>query len=218
MSFILDALRKSETERQQDTGPGIAASRYGAAAKKPNRWIPILAIFLAANAILLFSLLWRDQDTPEIEPAANTAEIPAIPVNPPPMPRAARPGPEVRPLASEAAAATQKATPTAASSAEPANQSKLAEPATDSTDRGKLQDGEITQTLQELLVAGELELPPLRIDIHVYSDDPPNRFVFINMTKYREGDRLSEGPLLKEVDPTGVLLSHEGKTFRLDRE
>ncbi len=216
MSFILDALRKSETERQQDTGPGIAATRYGAAKKKPNRWIPIVAIFLAANALLLLALLWRNDKPPQIKAAVDEVEIPAVPVSPPPMPRAARPGPEVRPLAGEAAAATQNTAPKAARS--PTPKSTSAEPVRDSASGGEVADTQTAKTLQELLVMGEVELPPLRIDIHVYSDDPPNRFVFINMTKYREGDRLNEGPLLKEVDPTGVLLSHEGKTFRLDRE
>jgi general secretion pathway protein B len=74
------------------------------------------------------------------------------------------------------------------------------------------------QSLQELLLAGELELPPLRIDIHVFADTRDQRFVFINMAKYREGERLREGPVLETITGDGVILEYQGRRFSLARE
>ncbi|NOR67834.1 MAG: GspB domain-containing protein, partial [Woeseiaceae bacterium] len=63
-----------------------------------------------------------------------------------------------------------------------------------------------------------LVLPDLHLDIHVYSDQPAERFVFVNMNKYREQARLAEGPLVKEITPEGVILEHLGNGFLLPRE
>ncbi len=63
-----------------------------------------------------------------------------------------------------------------------------------------------------------MALPELHVDIHVFSDVARDRFVFINMTKHKEGSRLAEGPLVEEITPDGVVLSHNGKSFLLPRD
>lgn len=73
-------------------------------------------------------------------------------------------------------------------------------------------------TLEELTLAGSISLSPVRIDMHVYSPLPTERFVFINMNKYREGDTLREGPVLTEITEDGVILAHQGRSFLLTRE
>ena len=54
--------------------------------------------------------------------------------------------------------------------------------------------------------------------IHVYADDPNERFVFINMKKHRESSQLPEGPVVAEITNDGVILEHRGLTFLLPRE
>ena len=72
--------------------------------------------------------------------------------------------------------------------------------------------------MMELQISGELQLPELHLDIHVYSQAPDERFVFINMSKYREQSRLADGPLVKEIRTDGVVLEHRGHSFLLPRE
>jgi general secretion pathway protein B len=67
-------------------------------------------------------------------------------------------------------------------------------------------------------VNGNINIPNLHLDIHVFSEMPTDRFVFINMTKLREGSRMSEGPAVLEITPDGVILRHLGKTFLMPRE
>jgi general secretion pathway protein B len=55
----------------------------------------------------------------------------------------------------------------------------------------------------------------IRLDVHVYSDAPQDRFVLVNMQKYRAGDQLQEGPLLDEITLEGVILSFQGQQFRV---
>ena len=73
-------------------------------------------------------------------------------------------------------------------------------------------------TFDELRATGVLALPDLHLDIHVYSDNPDERFVFINMTRYRERANLKEGPLVREITADGVVLEQAGTTFLLPRQ
>jgi general secretion pathway protein B len=56
-------------------------------------------------------------------------------------------------------------------------------------------------------------LPPLRLELHAYSEQPRDRFVFINGRKYAEGERLIEGPQLLSIEPRGAVLSYLGQSF-----
>ena len=76
----------------------------------------------------------------------------------------------------------------------------------------------VLPTLIELRANGTLQLPELHIDIHVYSDVPGERFVFINMNKYKENSRLDEGPDIQEITIDGVILEYRGTEFMLSRE
>ena len=73
-------------------------------------------------------------------------------------------------------------------------------------------------TFHEVIANGSIVLPDLHLDIHVYSDAPEDRFVFINMSKQREQSRLSEGPVVTEITPDGVVLEHRGTSFLLPRD
>jgi general secretion pathway protein B len=55
----------------------------------------------------------------------------------------------------------------------------------------------------------------LRLDVHVYSEQPQERFVLINMMKYGEGDQLQEGPVVDAITTDGVILSFHGQRFQL---
>ncbi len=58
-------------------------------------------------------------------------------------------------------------------------------------------------------------LPELAISIHVYDNDPRWRFVRINKTKYREGDRLAKDLTLEAITPGGLVLDFQGTRFLL---
>ena len=73
-------------------------------------------------------------------------------------------------------------------------------------------------TADELVANGQLQMAALHLDIHVYSDEPAERFVFINMVRHREKSRLAEGPVVQEITPEGVILDYRGTRFLLPRE
>ena len=64
-------------------------------------------------------------------------------------------------------------------------------------------------------VAMQGGVPEMHIDLHVYSTNPQDRFVFINGSKYVEGAMLAEGPRLQRIAPNGAVLVYLGHRFLL---
>ena len=65
MSFILDALKKSETDRQEQGSADFADVPTGDESRGAPRWLWALAFLLAINLAVLLGLLLRD-DAPEV--------------------------------------------------------------------------------------------------------------------------------------------------------
>ena len=81
--------------------------------------------------------------------------------------------------------------------------------------------GAIRPTLprfEQLLAGGIISVQPLHLDIHVYAGEPSKRFVFINMNKYREGEHLTEGPVVEEITNDGVILKSPGQPVHAGKE
>jgi general secretion pathway protein B len=76
---------------------------------------------------------------------------------------------------------------------------------------------EVLPTLDDLTASGTT-LPELHLDIHVSSANPAERFVFVNMRKYVEGQTLNEGPAVERITAEGVILNHRGLRFLLPRQ
>ena len=229
MSFILDALKKSENERQRRTGPSLADVRTGAPERKRPPWLIPLIGLLAINLVAAAAvLLWpgerdvplprqaaaerRPPSTPPSSPRpAPPAATPRIDPDPPPAKPTPAPRPPVRSLAAETAPEAQGAPPQAPAAA-------IAPPPRPTRPSpGTIVDEDVP-TFAQLVVDGRLSLPNLHVDIHVYSAKPKGRFVFVNNKKYREGDFLNEGPRVEEISTTGVILSHQGHRFLLPRD
>ncbi len=210
MSFILDALRKSENERRQQATPALAAAPQAAAMKKRSLWVPVLVVVLVLNAIIFITMfLTRDEPAP----VAATTPIPATPV--------------VRSLRKELLAGATTAEPTRApGTTTPTNRAASATPAAPVVKTPAvapapppaetIQEG--LPSLGQLKAAGLVSVAELRVDMHVYAGDAAKRFVFINMKKYREGERLVEGPTIEQITPDGVIMVQQGNRFRLDRD
>lgn len=225
MSFILDALKKSENERQQSTPAEFAAVPSSPDAPAVPRWLWIFGALLLVNALVLLGLLFRPDTEPpsrtatdaQITAAANTAAASSpAPSFSAQVDEARRNQPDRQaPAATDSGAevtASTRLQPAASDRASPANSAPGANLASDANSIALL------PSLIELQLDGRIQLPALHIDIHVYSERPDDRFVFINMSKYRENERLTEGPVVREITREGVVLSHQGTAFVLPRE
>ncbi|TDJ34276.1 MAG: hypothetical protein E2O56_02470 [Gammaproteobacteria bacterium] len=72
--------------------------------------------------------------------------------------------------------------------------------------------------VRELTWSFRSQLPPLALNVHMYTQDPAQRFVLINMRRYQEGDTMEDsGILVRQVVPEGVVLHLAGRDFLLGR-
>lgn len=89
MSFILDALRKSEHERQRQTGPGLAEVAVAAPRTRTSAWATAAVALLVVNLLAIGVLmLWRAR-APEPQAATAPAAAPSRAQEAPPTPPAA---------------------------------------------------------------------------------------------------------------------------------
>ena len=215
MSFILDALKKSETDRQQQGSAEFANVPVGSGDDGPPRWLWVLGGLLLVNLVVVAGLLMR----PGAQPAAQApASQPTTTVAITP---AAEPAPQQQ-FAAEIEAARQtvlqREEPIAVAEAAPPPASAPATAPANATTTSEATNPLALPTAQEVIANGSLTLPTLHVDVHVYSDSPADRFVFINMTKHKEGSVLAEGPRVQRITPEGVVLSQNGVTFLLPRD
>lgn len=211
MSFILDALKKSETDRQSQGSAEFSGVPTRPQPERLPRWLWLVALLLAINLVVLISLLLRP------EAAVTSTPAPGQPVVTQTPPAAAAPA-SFRDQVASAQQRPPAQQPASQPPAEPVPTQQLVAPVLISQNPSSVPASSIYPTYQEVLARGFLDLPDLHLDIHVYSGDPEDRFAFINMRKLREGSRLSEGPEVIEITPDGVVLRADGQLFLLPRE
>lgn len=254
MSVILEALRRSEAERQRGKAPGLFVEQ--APPRRRPGGIPRWA--LAAAAVVLLAVLaawgWREWGrdapaiavTPVVESAAPTvpppgAAAPAIdvpvvdaprpapvespaadPVRPPPVAgpvapfpaEAAPPAPAPEPVIvePERVATVDAAVPSPAPApVDPAPAPSVAPPPATTT------PGEAVPGLATLSSGERAALPPLKLSMHVYNDDPARRFVIVDGKRLVEGASVADGIVVDAIRRDGAVLAINGRRLLLSR-
>ncbi len=77
------------------------------------------------------------------------------------------------------------------------------------------QDVAVVPLLDALPLATRQRIPELSLDVHVYALEPSERFILLNMKRYAEGQQTREGLVVEEVVSDGVIFSFQGTLFRL---
>ena len=211
MSFILDALKKSESDRLKKDAPGFSDVPSGGRQKSASHWIWIVIVLIVVNITVLTVMFMNPERTPDAAIAVTSTD-----------PTSSRPpAPDI----TENVAGIEKPSPAPAEVvAAPIEQLSIdraprnTQPTSTRPAGGGYEIRESLATFNDLRAQGILRLPDLHLDIHVYSNEPEDRFVFVNMSKYKEKATLDEGPLVTEITPDGVILEYRGKGFLLPRE
>lgn len=218
MSYILDALRRAERERERAPASELRIVTDGyttrVAARRPL-W-PLLVLGFAA-AFALGALLM----IPLLRSAAPQRVIAAPPALAPVA--VAEPALDDEDV-SEAALLEEAAEPPPPDpQPQPAPQEPVEiteappEPATPL----QVQQFELTPPaprvgeLKDMPSDFRADFPKLALDVHFYDDDAGRRFVMINSRRYKHGDALQEGPQVREITSDGVILNHRGQDVLL---
>jgi hypothetical protein len=190
MSFILDALRKSESERRRDVAPGLAHIPPAAPRSHTPPWVWIVIGVLTVGILGLTVAWWQSAQTkPQIDGDASRAAAE-----------------QARAPAAATAGGAESPTSPASDEAAPGRRDPV--PA-----EGRTAQENLPSVAD--VVADGLALPPLELQLISYSEDESRRFVFINGFQYRQGERVQNGPLVVSITPESVLLRQQGRDFVL---
>ncbi len=224
MSFILDALRKSEHDRDRRILPGIVEAPKARMAGHHLRWIIALcaALFVLNSAALLYLLLR----------APTSSTVPATP--------AAQPEPPVPSAATNARTPSQTAAPVGAvrSLADEAMVGSRSAPYADVPPTPHVRMPTVSRdtpppagvrvevdpattglpTRRQLPPALASALPPITVDLHVYSPQPAQRFMVISGQRALEGATVAGGIVIEKITPDGAIAVFRGTRFLLTRD
>lgn len=220
MSYILDALRRAESERQRGQVPGLGAvppPQAGVAEPVGSRaawWTALGLLILGLAAALLW---WLQKPTPSPIGAGVEAGLPVPPATAP-APIAAKPAPEPAPVAATAAPLPASPAPAALPmvvSAPPAPAPAVAPmPVATAVQAQPAADKRIVK-LTELTPQQRSEWPALGVGGSVWSDSAASRFVILNGQVLREGQAVGPGLTLERIQPRAVLLRWRGLLVEL---
>ena len=199
MSYILDALRKSEEKRiksgTQPARPGFTFVKDSQPTKK-NKFAfgLILTSFMLVSAVSLGAGWWWSQKE-QTDSEVNSTTAP--PVNavaetatetPGPLPAASPPEPST--TASGSMSPPQLLVP----SVQPADEIPY---------------------LEDMSNEFQQKIPTLSYSGHVYSDEPGLRMIMINDAVAREGDPVGTELNLHEITADGVVMGFQETRFRV---
>jgi general secretion pathway protein B len=252
MSYILNALRKSEQERLAQQ-PDTVTGRILVNQPQPRHKTSKLIIFLIiSNLIVVAGFFWfirKEADMPlptAIQKIPAPEKIKVKPAIEPPINMAPTP----KPLLKKSEQASPSIAELAASRKAPASQIPAAKhvaekhPAIDlpKPDQIRLEmepksivatqgkPVKIVENKQAAVAVNRtipflFELPPefrhtlpdLKINVFVYSEQPSERFVMIDMVKYTIGQRIKDSIVVKEIRSDSLVLEYNDRLFRIKR-
>ena len=231
MSYILDALKKSDQQRQRGATPTLQIAQAPVAAPRQPVFLYyglLAAVLLTAGILIGWLRPWQpEQPAPATEPITAKSPVsisaPAPLPKPPEMARKTaqelpapnstpveQPAPKVAAKKPDIPASARAETPRAIAAAPVPMPEKPNAPA-DTADATQEQR---VIPMAELPLTIRQEIPAMTIPLHAYSSKPRDRFVSINDRMLREGESLTPGLRLEQITPDGLIFSYKGYRFR----
>lgn len=224
MSYILDALKRAEAERERGQVPGLNAQPVpmAPAPAKPGRWGLWLALLGSTAVLAAGALYWPAGQTQAVAPAmvapapaaAPQPLPPAVPLPAPAPTPVAVPAPV--PSVREAPPVQPPAAAAPAPAAVPAPPATVAKPAHDTRRPASAAAAPAPiPALAELPDDLRRDVPKLVVSGSVYSENPAQRMLIVNGQVVNEGASLGPGLVLESIGPKSAVLRLRGAPFRL---
>ncbi|MDI1292506.1 MAG: general secretion pathway protein GspB [Methylobacter sp.] len=241
MSFILNALRKSEQERQA-LQPETVNDRIllPQPQQHRNKTAKFLVFLIVANVLAIGGFAWFIRNDLRSTPDKTPFISKSLPAQETPIAsefRAETPTPKSKPdassiaelidgqkpepaplpikpvIAKKPAADTLKQAATASKAIPPIPTAVDIQPA----------PPEPIPVKNDLLFLNDLPfdfrqtIPKFAINVFVYSQQPEDRWVMIDMVKYKPGQQIKDALLLKEIRPDSLVVVYQNRTFQIKR-
>lgn len=236
MSYILDALRKSEQQRQRGKIPGLSGGSEPPPPRRSGKVFWIVALLLLGNAALFAWWMLEKpsgQESQERSPAAATGSTVAVqqpivaPALPVPVPQASGPVsgtmPAAAPSAMTPAVAVQEQPPSVpavdpevreeeSGAAVRPDHSEVPPPSV-AAEAPRSPETEIEEPSQARprytlgLLPENRKAPTVDVTLHFYTAEPGRRMVRVNSRLLKEGEWLDDRWQLQEISEDGLVLA-----------
>lgn len=228
MSYILEALKKAQSERQLGTAPTIHTMPIPTASSErdPRDRLPLLLAGGGVVLALAAGLMWWRQGAVPAAPAApavlevTQAPPPAVIVVPP-APAVVQVPVQVPvpvPVQVAAAAPAAPAAPVTPAALQPqpapaaAPMPKPVPPARDAVAAAPEENLPFMAQLPEQV---QRELPKLAFGGYMYSKNPADRLLLIDNVLRHEGQEVAPGLVLEQLQPRAAVMNYRGTRYRV---
>lgn len=221
MSYILDALKKSDQERKRGDVPGLQTVHIPMATAQAPPWgLYVFVVFLLLALAFVIGMMVVGENTEGM--ASEQLGSSTQQVNLPPLiaeipeSKAA----EQKELAQAERRETQLAVRVERDLKPPQIQKTPEKSVIDKQSRGKAKVS--VQELSDVLYLHELpdyrqqSIPELVFAGHVYSSTPASRSIIINNSAMSEGDNIMPGLKVELITSNGVVLKFQDTLFKMD--
>lgn len=236
MSYILEALKKAQAERQLGNAPTIhapppmyAAPDRARGGNRRNLMIGLGLGVLVAAAALLWVRHGGEQPvrlaaapvtvpTPVSAPAPAPAPVPTAAAVPP-----AAPAPAPAPAPREAAPVAAKPAPAKVAAPAPPPV-RVAEAPVSATPAASAPAPVVAaqpagednlRTLQQLPEAVRREIPQVSFGGYIYSPTPGESLLLVDKMLRREGEEVAPGLVLERLMPKAAVMNYRGTRYRV---
>ena len=220
MSYILDALKRADAERQHGTVPSLHALQVTTPAlqntsgAQNRRWLTAGAVLILAAAAAVGGWFWRapSNDAPRQADAQIALTSPVA--SPPPLPALAAPTllPAPVPAPVTAAPVAPKPKPEPAPKPETPPRRIAAPKPTPPPPAAASADLPLLSELPDNI---RRQIPAMAINGVVYSDNPGQRVLLVNQQVLTQGSQAVPDVKLEEIRPHSSVFSFQGTRFRL---
>lgn len=206
MSYILEALKKSQAERQLGELPSIHAPQVQLQPAPDTSGKRTLPLWLGLGAACAVAAAWW--------------WWPAAVVAPAPVPLAAAPAPvpAAVPAPVPVAVPVPAPAPVIAPPPAPAPVIKAVTPPpvpVPSPAPAPAPSEEITPGLRDLPEPIQRQIPPITLGGYMYSKDPADRLLLIDKVLRHEGEEVAPGLVLEKLQPKAAIFSFKGYRYRV---
>ncbi|MYM76161.1 GspB domain-containing protein [Duganella sp. FT134W] len=223
MSYILEALKKAQAERQLGNAPTLHAptlqsvERTSTAARLSK---PMLLAVLGMAVVIgvLLVLVWRPSAQPVVSPTQAMPAMPTVAAAPSaPVAQAAPAAPT--PLPAPVADLPQSVANLARASAPeplPAQlQSQASAPAKPASANPASTSDEPVVNLRDLPEPIQRAIPPVAVGGYIYSKNAADRLLLVDKVLRHEGEEVAPGLLLEKLQPKEAVFNFRGYRYRI---
>lgn len=191
MSYILDALKKSDQERQQGAGPSLQTVHRPHNNTAERGWLYLLLALVVLLILALAGLVgWFlfDLNDNSLEPAKINESAVATVITELPTNSASL---------NEDSKMAKVSVATASLQSVPSTKSRVVVP------------------FSQLPLTVRNAIPAMTFSFHVYSDSPDRRTIIINGRRVKQGAMIDDQLLLDEITANGVIFSWQDHQFSI---